>query len=351
MTSTRRCARRARDACTYGTRMAGERISPLILEEYLAAADERFLPALREFHDPKKLIPIVEKWKRDHRPWARQQIIKYLDLPFDAAGHEPVVKRLFKHSEEKRDDELMAHFAAAFDRLVRRVKRKRFQYDWQTRTSWKEEYLHSPRNRLLMPRTVRYFPGTSHAHDVNLPGRGKVLFSYHTRHYLRRRAWRYFRRMGFQRPKDYPTAVAAMLRMYTDVDVATGLDLLDRWSFTHAAFGESDVLEFDVSYPKVKDGRSLSELTAAPAFEALWTDANAGRLLVSLLAVARSHAVRVWAIQLLRKHHLPHEGRIGAEQLLPLLDHADEDVQHFAAEALERATGLEKLVLDVWLRM
>jgi len=35
-----------------------ENISPLVLEQYLANGDDRFLPALREFHDPKKLIPM-----------------------------------------------------------------------------------------------------------------------------------------------------------------------------------------------------------------------------------------------------------------------------------------------------
>src|SRR5688500_213597 len=335
--------------------MAKDGISPLVIEEYLAAADERFLPSLRQLHDPKKLAPIVEKWKRDHRPWARQQIVQYLELPFDTAGHEVVVKRLFKHAESKRDDELMARFAAAFDRLVHRVKRKRYRYDWQTRASWQEEYLYSPRNKLVAPKDrsmkMLFGPNAGQTLQFTQPGRGRVLFTYHTRHYLRRRAWRYFRRMGHQRQNDYPTAVAAMLRLYTDADVSTGIDILDRWSFTHACFGDSDVLAFDVSYPKVKDGRSLSELTAAPSFEPLWTDAGAGRLLVSLVAVARSHAVRVWAIQLLRKHHLQHEGRIGIEQLLPLLDHDDADVQHFAAEALERATGLDKLELSVWLAM
>src|SRR5262245_28683728 len=128
--------------------MAKDGISPLLLDEYFAAADERFLQKLREFHDPKKLAPIADRWKKDHRPWARQQIFKYLELPFDAAGHEPVVKRLFKHAEEKQDDELMSAFAVAFDRLVRRVRKKRIRWDSEWRTCWQEEYLHSPRNRL-----------------------------------------------------------------------------------------------------------------------------------------------------------------------------------------------------------
>src|SRR3954471_21232065 len=91
-------------------------ISPLVLDEYFAAGDDRFLPALRAFHEPKKLASIADRWKKDHRPWARQQILNYLDLPLDAAGHEPVVKHLFKWAEEQKDDELMAACAVAFDR-------------------------------------------------------------------------------------------------------------------------------------------------------------------------------------------------------------------------------------------
>src|SRR4051794_8976091 len=99
-----------------GSRMAAspqQPVSPLGLDEDLAAADDRFLPALRAFHEPKKLASIADRWKKDHRPWARQQILNYLALPLDAAGHEPVVKHLFKWAEEQNDDELVAAFTVA----------------------------------------------------------------------------------------------------------------------------------------------------------------------------------------------------------------------------------------------
>src|SRR5688500_18940953 len=176
--------------------------SSLVLEEYLSRADDRFLPALRDFHDPKKLVSVVERWKRDHRPWARKQIFDYLDQPMNALGHEPVVKRLFKHAEERGDDELMAAFAVAFDRLVRRVRRKQYHYDWQTRASWEEERLIAPRNALPHvgppPAGKKHEPTSTI--DVrtaaNYKVRAKLLFTYHTRYYLRRRAGRYFRRKG-----------------------------------------------------------------------------------------------------------------------------------------------------------
>src|SRR5688572_23244617 len=119
-----------------GRMASSDPVSPLVLEEYLSSADDRFLPALRNLHDPKKLAPLADRWQKDHRPWARRQIFDYLELPMNALGHETVVKRLFKWAEERGDDELMAAFAVAFDGLVRRVRRKKFHYDWQTRTSW-----------------------------------------------------------------------------------------------------------------------------------------------------------------------------------------------------------------------
>src|SRR3954447_491717 len=77
----------------------------LLAEEYLSAGDERFVATILSLHDPKRLAPLADKWKRDHRPAVRAWIPKYLDDGLKTYGHEPVVKRLFKQAEEKRDDE------------------------------------------------------------------------------------------------------------------------------------------------------------------------------------------------------------------------------------------------------
>src|SRR4051794_30496664 len=122
-----------------GSRMAAtpqQPVSPLVLDEDLAAADDRFLPALRDFREPKKLAALADRVKKDHRPWPRQPMRNSLDAPLDAAGHEPVVKHLFKWAEEQKDDELLAAFAVAFDRLVRRVRKTKHEYDWRAQTSW-----------------------------------------------------------------------------------------------------------------------------------------------------------------------------------------------------------------------
>ena len=107
-------------------------ISHLLLDEYFSVGDERFLAALRSFSIPGRLATLADRWKKDSRPWAREQIFKYLDEPLNAPAHETVVKRLFKHAEQTGDDELVAAFAVAFDRLVRRRLAKRWRYDHRT---------------------------------------------------------------------------------------------------------------------------------------------------------------------------------------------------------------------------
>lgn len=309
----------------------------LLVEELLATGDDRFVDAIRDFHVPGSLATLADKWKRDPRPWARQQILRYLDFPLDAPGHETVVKRFFKHAEENRDDELMAAFAVAFDRLVRRKRRVRWRYDWRTRQGWQEEALVTPRDVLPTPSPdAKAGPVTPSFHPAWGPSDRRLrLFSFHTRYYLRRRAWRYFRRLGRQRPAEYPAAVAQMLNRYRDEDLAKGEHILDSWSLLHACFGESDVLSFGTSLVRLRKGRALRELAPAPAFPKLWQAPDAGRLLVGLLLDAQSRLVRVWAIGLLRANHAELLKRMPVTDIRRLLDHADDEVQLLGAEVLE----------------
>jgi len=322
----------------------------LLIEEYFATGDDRFVEAVRDFHVPGSLASIVDKWKKDPRPWARQQILKYLDLPLNAAGHETVIKRFFKHAEEARDSELIAAFAVAFDRLVRRQRRKRFHWDWQSRQSWQEEVLFAPRNAL---------PGLSQALRGPMAPQFKAidwvrrtdsrLFSYHTRYYLRRRVWRYLRRIGFARPDDYPAGVARLLTRYRNEDLAQGENILDSWALLHACFGKSDVLEFGASHVRLRNGRALRELVPAPEFPELWRKPPASRVLMDLLLGADSRLVRVWAIGLLRQQHAEVLSAMPVADLRRLLDHADEEVQLLGAQLLEGSSQLDKLPVSDWL--
>jgi hypothetical protein len=324
----------------------------LLVEEYFATGDDRFVDALRDFHVAGSLASLADKWRRDPRPWARQQVLKYLALPLDAAAHETVVKRLFKSAEEKQDDELMGAFALAFDRLVRRRRQKLFRYDWQTRQRWTEEVLFSPRNVLPTPSpSAKVGPVMPQFHPTVPRKRNGRLFSYRTRFYLRRRAWRYFRRMGFQRAAAYPGAVAAMLKRYTDSDLAQGEFILDSWTLLHACFGRSDVLEFGASLIRIREGRALRELTPAPDFPALWKTPDGGRRLIDLLLDAGSRLVRTWAIQLLGTDHAESLQTLPVSDIRRLLEHPDDEVQALGAQLLEGSTQLDKLTVAAWLEL
>jgi hypothetical protein len=104
--------------------MAGPR-SWVLLEELLERADPTFVSELRQVHDADRLGSFASRWFAAPRPWARQFLFDYLNLPLNAFRHEALVKRLFKLAEKADDDALMARFLVAFDRSVRRVKSDR----------------------------------------------------------------------------------------------------------------------------------------------------------------------------------------------------------------------------------
>lgn len=315
----------------------GDRISPLMIDEAFSSQDEKFLEMLRSFRDPKRLATLAERWARDHRPWARQQLITYLRAQLETPGHEPLVKRMFKSAEALRDDELMAEFMVRFDRLVRRRRQKRWRYDWQTRESFAEEVLYSPRN--VLPK------------GANAPMLRRELFSYRTRYYLRRRAWRYFRRMGFQKPAEFATAVAQALQRYQDQHLASGENILDSWGLVHACFGRSAVLEFTPALARVRAGQRMADLKAEPMFPKLWAAPAALEPLLSLVEAGQARLVRVWAIELLRRSHRSALDRLAPDRIIGWLAHVDGQVQQFAADLFSTNQALGTLSVQRWLAL
>ena len=98
------------------------RPSSLMLEECYAAADDRFLDEWVRFSRPEFLARFIDRWTTDSRPWARLQLIRYLQRDLNFPGHEVVVKRMCKHFHTAGDHELLAHVMVAFDRFVRRSR-------------------------------------------------------------------------------------------------------------------------------------------------------------------------------------------------------------------------------------
>lgn len=334
----------------------GKGPSLLALEEYYSTESPLFLDRLRSVRDPQVLIAFLEMWKRDHRPWARQQILAYVDGPLNSPGHQSFIKRLFKHAESNRDHELMAAFMAAFDRLLRRKLKKRYEYDYTLRQSFQSDVLVTPANgNPALPRYVQkgrqwIKEGWNNDSPVLLH-EGAPLFSNRTRGYLRRRAWRYFRRLGFQKTAEYPQAVARALRLYTDHDLKDGIAILDSWGLVHACFFGSPAIAFTHEHANLAPEHSLKELAAAPYFPQFWRESSATALLLDLVATAQSRVVRAWSMQLIRAHHRDRLTDIAPQALLSLLDHPDEEVQQFGADLLSTATGLERFPLATWLVM
>jgi hypothetical protein len=314
--------------------------SILLVEEYFSSQDDRFLVQLREVTVARLLAPFATQWAKDPRPWAREQQLAYLALPMNVPGHQPVVKRLFKQAVEKGDDELVAVCQVAFDRLIRRQRRKRYHYDRQTGQSTQVEVLHTPQNTLPNETGPRYYRSDS-----------ERLYSNRTRYYLRRAAWRYFRRLGFQKPDAYCAAIAQALRRYEDRDVEKGEHLLDCWGLMQACYRKHGALDFQERRIVQNAGRRLTELTATPKFEKLWLAPAAAPVLLVLVTRAQARLVRTWAMEMLLRHGRDSLESIGVGAIVALLDSSDAEVQRFAVSLLERSPHLATQPLDFWLRL
>src|SRR5437763_17014185 len=80
--------------------LAAERpISPLIVAELYEAGDAAFLdPITRHRGSLKPLLPLIEKWKKDRRPWARQLKLAFARDGALTSDNRVVFKRLFKQA-------------------------------------------------------------------------------------------------------------------------------------------------------------------------------------------------------------------------------------------------------------
>ncbi|MEK6239574.1 MAG: hypothetical protein N2C14_33060 [Planctomycetales bacterium] len=337
-----------------GGKKPSDETSILLVKECFTQQDDRFVEELRKIRDAALLAGFVDQWKTDKRPWAREKMIEYLAAPLDCPGHNVVVKRLFKHAEKTQDDSLMAIFLTIFDCLVRRKRVKRFRWDGQSLSAGRYveyETLATPRNSLT-PSSVYEYTSWDGQKQLLIHSRpGHLLFTHRTRYYLRRRAWRYFRRMGFQRPGDYVKTISQSLICYQDEHLATGENLLDSWGLMQACFHHHDALAFGSTKISVASGRNLSDLSPAPRFPKLWKSETAFESLFSIVLNAGSRLVRVWASDLLRQEHQQRLAKLSGEQFLELLDHDDPEIQQFGAGLLETAEGLESMPLETWLKL
>lgn len=323
----------------------------LLAEECFAAEDGRFLDCLAEIDSHKWLAGFADKWKADRRPWARAQIFAYLDRPLARLGHEPVVKRLFKDAEARRDFELLGAFLVAFDVNVRRVRRKRYCWDPRVRESTVEEYLATP-STTTPKKAPTIYNWTTREQEIDVRRLQRTrLFSARTRYYLRRRGWRTFRRLGYREPGAYPEAAALVLRRYRDADFASGENILDSWALLQIAFRGCPALEFTPTHHRIKDGHGLDELRAAPRFAEAWQTPAGSRAALRLVGEARARLVRTWAIDLLRQGPVKAALELEPEEVFALLRSPEDEVVQFGAELFRDHPSVARLPVETWLQL
>jgi hypothetical protein len=322
--------------------MASAAGSSLLLDEFFEGGDERFLDELLRFDGEKRLAVWAERLQGDPRPFARRALLAYIDDGCDRDHHRPLVKRLFKRCEAAGDDEAMAHFLVAFDRLNRRTLQEVLRWDWTTRESYPDFML--ARVPLGGPREhVNLMTGDK----ITVAGRRESFFGTATRAYLVRRAWRYFRLLGWRDQARYGRAIRIALPLYQEAALAKAENLLDAWGLLHALYHGSPVLRREPRGITLRPGRTLAELEPAPFKPEVWMDCRDE--LFALVETARSRTVRAWAIAWLRKHY--DLGALPIARLRVLLRSQHDEVQVFGVELLKNATGLDSLSVADWLEL
>ena len=323
------------------------RPSSLMLEECFAAADDRFLDEWVCFGNLEFLLRFLERWLTDPRPWARAQVIRYFQLDLNLPGHEVVVKRLCKHFHAAGDHELLAHIMVACDRFVRRVRITRPWWNQTTREIVREEQLFAKPNKSIQDEIGR----SAILRPDRLNRKTNRLFSHRTRNHLRRKVWRYFRRLSYRDAEAYLSAMTTAIIQYRDDDFAAGENIIDNWSLMHVCYFHSDLLKFGASHTNLQSGCALAELSAAPYQPELWRRPNAAEHLLQIVTTADSALARIWAIELLQRDHCDSTQRMDILLLMRLMSHTDPRVQQFASDTFGQYRGLENLPVTTWLEL
>jgi hypothetical protein len=318
------------------------------IQRSFSAGTPEFVSQLRQFTNAATLAAFAEKWYSDPRPEARHLLLDYLSLPLNAPRHEPLVKRLFKFAEGAGDDPAMAHVLAAFDRTVRRRRLFRDRWNSRLRKYERVEVVTVPPNSTL-PRDGPIARKPSFVQDRHDAATGRFLFSVRTRQYLRRRAWRYFRKLGKHAPDRYVPAVCAVLKLYTDADIPNGLGMLDNWGLCHILFHHSPTLRSTPRGWSVARGAQLAQMQPDPKYRKLWL--KDPEPIFDLLINCRCRAVSLWASKMLRRHFPDRLGRVETRELLRWLVAENAVLNDLALELLQSRGGLDSVPVDEWLRL
>ena len=304
--------------------------SLLLLDELFAAGDERVTDEILGAPAEKKLASLAAPWMSDARPAMRRALLAYIDDGCDRYHHKVLVKRLYKLAEGRGDDELLAHFLVAFDRLSHR--RIAFVSDWRARARVRRLIVADPLTR-----------------DRLGHGKSSARFSRATRRYLARRAFRYFRRLGKADPARYGRGIRLALALYEDRHLDAPERLLDAWGLLHALYAWSPVLDRQHSGVRVAEGKQLSELVPAPYWPAAWRGVEDE--VFQLVANAKCRTVRAWSVAWLKKEYPSSLDAVPVARVVLLLESPHEESITLGAELLGRTTGLATVTVDVWRKL
>ncbi len=337
--------------------------SALALQALLEEGSPRLLDAVLDTDETALLRGLAERWYQDPRPELRQSLHAYVDDGLIRVNHQPLAKRIFKLAEAAEDHETMAHILVACDRMARRRLVSRGWYDYQNRTYRERQEVRPLVNipRRSPTRNMKPINGRCPKPEPRRlvdPWTGErrtiatthlATFSFRTRRYLARRAWRYFRSLAKANPSAYRDAVTVALTLYEDEHLSESLELLDAWGLVHTLYHHSALLEQGRQGWIVNPGCALSELNYAPYAAQVWTEAP--QPLFGLVSRARSRVVRCFALDQLKRHHGQTLNAVPFDQVRRFLISPHEEVMQFGAELFENAAGIELLSVDEWMSL
>jgi hypothetical protein len=321
----------------------------MILEELLDAGDPRFWDELLKAREPapkhrhgqdrrkplprSKLTGFADKWVKHPSDFARRMLLRYVDDGCDRLGQRPLVRRILALAEEREDRELLAHLVVAFDRLIVLRKQNRYRYDV----------------RQMLPTLVRVVPS---ARDMRRRGERPpypLAFTGRTRQYLRRRALRPFRMVGYRDNGQFIAGALEVLSLYEDRHLDTPEKLIASYSLLRLLHANSDVLTTDGRRIAVRMGKQLAELSPAPMHPDAW--AQSFDVVYGALPRMRALFVRRQVALLLERTHAEALTALDLLAIRPLLRSQYADLAALGARLLARSKGGESLPVKEWLAL
>jgi len=308
--------------------------APVLIEEYFLQRSPLFLDALLRCEDDPWLAAFAKRWAEDLRPWAREQLFGYVDDGCDRRNHRPLVKRLFKHAERSEDDELMAAFLVAFDRMVKHHLVEQRSWNWRDRRY-----------------ETRKVPMSAHYPSLQwLDKKTKIpRFTRETRDHLRRRALRYFRRMAYREPERFRRGVSMAFRRYRQEHLARPEQLIDARNLIQLLFHGDRTFRWNARRVYVRWTAKIGDARVAPMAPHAWVEC-----FDEVLALVRdvdARVIRRAMIEWAEQTYPEHLAAMTVSELQPLLTSEHPEVQSFAVARLEGASGVESLAIADWLRL